>query len=281
MDPVTCVILSACSFLILVQVITPKIFQLYPVFKKLSENKKIEAAVRMASTVHGVIASIFSIYVVLFDTEICKDFVWGYSEAAGNSLANTMGYLLADFCLMMWFGFEVSGGSWAYCFHHIGSFYAYYLAISHSFLLRVANIRLLAEFSTLFVNARWCLASLDLKDNKLYFINGVLMTFAFFLCRIAIMPYFYYMAWQVINSKSYESVSFLLHVSWIGVCLMLDVFNCIWFVKMIRGAFKHMNYAESHSTPSKVAANDVYSVVNGAKVKGLGKTSQHDDSKND
>ncbi|CAK8689638.1 unnamed protein product [Clavelina lepadiformis] len=270
------VIASKSFFILLTKVIIPKTCSQYLKHEKLSENQKSEFALRMSSNFHAILVSCICLYLILFDETIRTDPVWGYSELVATNLTITVGFLLADL-LVMSSSFEAAGGSWTLCFHHVGSIYAYSLAIRNGVLLYFANFRLLAEISTPFVNARWCLATLNMKDNKLYFINGVLMAAVFFLCRIAIMPFFYYMAWQVISTESYQRVSFPIHVSWLGICLMLDVFNCIWFDKMVRGALKHLNYVKGRSTSMSLVTNgrDVHCNRNGEQAKGLNGAFQH------
>ena len=50
----------------------------------------------------------------------------------------------------------------------------------------------LLETSTPFVALRSILADLQMSSSLLYAVNGIVMLVVFFLCRIAIYPFFYY-----------------------------------------------------------------------------------------
>jgi hypothetical protein len=51
----------------------------------------------------------------------------------------------------------------------------------------------LLETSTPFVALRTILSDLQLNNSVLYLLNGLLMLVVFFLCRIVIYPFFYYL----------------------------------------------------------------------------------------
>jgi hypothetical protein len=103
------------------------------------------------------------------------------------------------------------------------------------YLTFIANFRLICEMSTSFGNIRWVLAVCARKEERLYKINGAIYTLTFFLGRILPIPFFYSMVWELIQQESYiASVNFAVHVTWISVCVMLDILNIIWFRQMIR-----------------------------------------------
>jgi len=52
------------------------------------------------------------------------------------------------------------------------------------FLTVVASLSSIVEMSTPFVNFRLMLYELDYKTGTLYLVNGLLMTFSFFICRV-------------------------------------------------------------------------------------------------
>jgi len=109
------------------------------------------------------------------------------------------------------------------------------------YLVYWANFKLLAEFSTIFLNLRWALSTVNMKKKKLYFVNGLCLTASFFLCRIMLIPIFYNQVLGTIFTSVYKaSMSRFEHYSWLLMSLTLDFLNIVWFRKLMRGVFKHL-----------------------------------------
>ena len=61
---------------------------------------------------------------------------------------------------------------------------------------------------------------------------------SFFLCRIAIMPLYYYKCYSVWGSRQQKDLGALISFYWISTCIVLDSINLFWFTKIARGAMK-------------------------------------------
>jgi len=102
-------------------------------------------------------------------------------------------------------------------------------------LTYMAQVRILAELSTPFLNMRWFLYITGNVKHHLYIKNGFAFAIAFFISRIAIIPFFWSISIKVIHLQDYvESVNPILHVIWISLCLLLDSLNVFWFSKIVK-----------------------------------------------
>ncbi|KAF5906217.1 transmembrane protein 56-B-like, partial [Clarias magur] len=105
---------------------------------------------RVVSTVHALVVGLFCLYILLFDDAIKKDPVWGDPTLVKLNVGVTTGYLISDLLLMVYF-WDLIGEKY-FVAHHLAALYAYYYVLSQGILPYFANFRLLAEFSTPFVN---------------------------------------------------------------------------------------------------------------------------------
>nr|CAB3266981.1 transmembrane protein 56-B [Phallusia mammillata] len=238
--PLVNICLSCLFFVWFDKKVSPYFSKLLPQFSKFTPNQKSEWHARTTSTIHSATVTVLVIYVLLYDDTLRKDLVWGQSTISQTSIAIATGFLTSDLYLIIT-NFEGVGGTMTFVAHHVVSIFAYVYALTGGILLSVANFRLLAEMSTTFVNIRWFMSNAGYKGSKLYYYNGLFMTFTFFLSRILPMPVFYYVALHIINLEQYSSISWPAHVTWITACITLDIMNIVWFGKMLSGVKKHLN----------------------------------------
>lgn len=66
-------------------------------------------------------------------------------------------------------------------------------------------------------------------------VNGLLMTAVFFLARIATMPPMYHLMYSVVGTQAYARLGPATQGTWVVSCLVLDVMNVMWMVKICRG----------------------------------------------
>lgn len=134
----------------------------------------------------------------------------------------------------------------------------------------VFSFMYMMELSTPFVSFRGILSTMGLKDSKMYVINGLVMLFTFFWCRVFLMPYVCYYYSQVVNLPFFEAIWRLPRGCKISI-LALFLPQLYWFRLMLRGAIKVF------FKNKKSAGNDAMS--NGAATNGTGmKPSQSKDS---
>nr|XP_002131806.1 transmembrane protein 56-B isoform X1 [Ciona intestinalis] len=240
MNNIVTVVGSFLFFLFFDKKLSPSFSSIsFPKYRKLTLDQKNIWNARNSSSLHATVVTLTCMYVILFDEKVKKNHVWGFSKVSETNIAVAVGYLLSDLYLLAT-TLTRDSDTFGFVVHHLSAIYAYQFALRYGILIYFANLRLLAEMSTPFVNIRWALSIFDNKDSKWYFYNGLTMTFCFFISRILLMPYFYYLVYEVVFLEEYKSVSFLIHVSWISVCIVLDTMNIFWFGKMLKGITKHI-----------------------------------------
>lgn len=226
--------LSCASFLTFYKKVGPRIsFRYFPIYKTLSYAKQIEWNARTNSSIHAVLVSAFCLYVLLYEDEISKDPIWGDSGVVKYNCAIVVGYMISDGLLTLANYREV--GEFCYLFHHAASIYAFYFVMTYGALSWFANYRLMAEFSTPFVNQRWFLDVMGYpKKSRLFMLNAVTMTTTFFLARIATIPPYWLKVYGIYGSPDCDRLGYLWYVL-ISTCLILDSINIVWFVKLFQG----------------------------------------------
>ncbi|KAM5202499.1 TLC domain-containing protein 4-like isoform 1-T16 [Hipposideros larvatus] len=208
-----------------------------PGFNSLSFEKKIEWNSRVGSTCHSLVVGFLGLYIFLFDEATIADPLWGDSSLVKVNISISSGYLVSDLFIIILY-WKVIGDKY-FIIHHCTALYAYFLLLKDGVLSYIGNFRLLAEFSSPFVNQRWFFEALKYpKFSKANVINGILMTVVFFVVRIATIPPFYGYIYSVLGTEAYVRLGFLIQFSWISSCVILDVMNVMWMIKITKGCIK-------------------------------------------
>lgn len=122
----------------------------------------------------------------------------------------------------------------------------------------VFSFMYMMELSTPFVSFRGILSIMGLKESKMYVINGLVMLFSFFWCRIFLMPYVCYYYSQVVNLPFLEAFWRLPRGCKISI-MALFLPQLYWFRLMLRGAvkvfFKNNNSPGNNATSNGTATN--------------------------
>lgn len=206
-------------------------------FNSLSLEKKIEWNSRVVSTCHSLVVGILGLYIFFFDEATRADPLWGDSSLVKLNIATASGYLVSDLLILIFY-WKVIGDKF-FIIHHCTALYAYCFVLEYQVLEYIANFRLLAELSSPFVNQRWFFEALKYpKFSKANVINGVLMTVVFFIVRIAVIPPFYSFLYSVYGTEPYTNLGSVIQYSWISTCIVLDVMNVMWMIKISRGCIK-------------------------------------------
>ncbi|XP_049735670.1 TLC domain-containing protein 4-like [Elephas maximus indicus] len=222
-----------------------------PGFNSLSCEKKIEWNSRVVSTCHSLVVGIFSLYNCFFDEAAIADPLWGDSVLANVNIAVTSGYLISDLLLLIFYWRAI--GDKLFVIHHFTVLYAYQFVLKEGVLAYIASFRLVAELSSPFVNQRWFFEALKYpKFSKANVINGVLMTVVFFIVRIAVIPPLYYFIYSVYGSEPYIRLGLLIQCSWVGSCVVLDVMNIMWMIKITRGCIKVISLIRQEKAKSRL-----------------------------
>lgn len=201
-------------------------------YHQLSLAKRLDWDTRIGSNLHAVIASAIGLYCFTFDTEARDN---AKLSRIGNSI--TMGYISADFVIILLSYKHI--GDVVTVTHHLMAVWAYYFVVVYGVLPYFANFRQLAEISTPFVNQRWFFDMIGQpRTSKGWIINGYMLGVSFFLCRIAIMPMYYYNCYSFWGSQQQRALGGIISFYWISTSVVLDVINLYWFSKIVRGALK-------------------------------------------
>ncbi|XP_074817394.1 TLC domain-containing protein 4 isoform X2 [Natator depressus] len=123
-----------------------------PAFNNLNQKRKIEWNSRTVSTFHALVVGAFCVYILLYDEAVNADHVWGDPSIVKLNIAITTGYLISDLFLITYYWKAI--GDKFFVIHHLAALYAYYFVLDEGMLAYFGNFRLLAEFSTPFVNQR-------------------------------------------------------------------------------------------------------------------------------
>ncbi|KFO26535.1 Transmembrane protein 56 [Fukomys damarensis] len=161
----------------------------------------------------------------------------GDSSFVKLNIVTASGYLISDLLILIFY-WKVIGDKF-FIIHHCAALYAYCFVLKYQVLGYIANFRLLAELSSPFVNQRWFFEALKYpKFSKANVINGILMTVVFFIVRIAVIPPFYGFLYSVYGTEPYIRLGFVIQYSWISTCIVLDVMNVMWMIKISKGCIK-------------------------------------------
>lgn len=216
-------------------------------FNSLSFEKKIEWNSRVVSTCHSLVVGILGLYIFLFDEASQADPLWGDSSLVTVNLAIASGYLMSDLLLIIFY-WKIIGDKF-FIIHHSAALYGYFFVLKDGVLGYIGNYRLLAELSSPFVNQRWFFEVLQYpKFSKANVINGILMTLVFFFVRIATMPPMYGYMYSVYGTEPYRRLGPLLQFIWISTCLILDVMNIMWMIKITKGCVKVISLIRQEKT---------------------------------
>lgn len=227
---------SLCLFLF--YIISPRMSSVVSSrYHQLPLAKRIDWNTRIGSNMHAVVVSVMSLYCFIFDVETNSNPVVDDAILARTGVAITMGYISADLFILLLSYKHI--GDLLMVTHHIMAILAYYFVVVYGVLPYFANVRQLAEISTPFVNQRWFFDAVGHPRSSCSFVtNGYAMGASFFLCRIAIMPIYYYKCFSVWGSQEQRSLGGLVSFYWISTCIVLDTINVYWFAKIVRGAIK-------------------------------------------
>ncbi|KAG7491594.1 hypothetical protein MATL_G00005270 [Megalops atlanticus] len=229
---------SFAGFQLLFSIVCPLLSRaLAPGYSRLAPGKHTEWNSRLVSTIHALIVGLFCLYILWFDDAVNADPVWGDPRLVKLNVAITCGYLLYDLLLLAC-NWSSMGDSFFVC-HHLAALYAYGYVLSRGVLPYFANFRLISELSTPFVNQRWFFEVLSYpRSGNLVVANGVAMTVAFFLVRIAVIPSYYSKVVATVGTPAFTRLGLGPQVAWILSSVCLDVLNSIWMYKIGRGLYK-------------------------------------------
>lgn len=169
----------------------------------------------------------------------------------------------SDSCRVMsmftaWISFEfvlqlVHWGQWkesgAMLVHHVSALTAWVLYMQGGYAHALSLIGCICEYTNPFMNIRYFLLELQLKESKAYMANGLAFLLAWLVIRIGFAPgvggYMVWLQWAQISALPLWRSGLLLFFFGVGCCL-----NCMWGYKLLRGALKIL-FAGEHPKEGK------------------------------
>lgn len=249
------IVLSYVLFMLIYRYLVPFVSMKYTkCYSRLALNQKIEWDLRATSTGFSVIVSFLCIYVLVFDNGLASSPLYYDSCLVKTNISIVMGFTLFDLCIMV-ANYRFIGDVFT-LIHHCISFFGYTQALGYSVMPYFANFRLVVEFSTPLVNMRWFFYICGYEKNSLhFFLNGILMTLAFFVVRIMSIPLFWFKVYTVLDSPVWLKMKYFRYVM-IVTCLLLDIINIYWFNKLFKGAklvwSANWQYYEKHHKTQQI-----------------------------
>jgi len=219
-------------------------------YRSVSTANQINGTSMTSSTIHAIISLVMAFYIVFLDDKAGPNIPDSNSNIIKWTQSMSLGYFLADLIVLV--HTRELGGTYPILIHHVMAVSAYIIGLYYNQLGWYSAFRLMSEFSTPFVNFRWQLYAIGMKNTKRYKVNGILMTASFFLSRILSFPFYWYFVAQNIGTEPFQNIANILRIFWLLVPAMLDVLNSYWFYKMMKGLIKAL---KSPDMPDDQAEN--------------------------
>ena len=208
-------------------------------YRELDEPEKSYWASSVVSNLHAVVICWFSV------TALCEtpsfmttsDFLLS-TEVSLLCSEIFLGYIVSDLVLVLWYNAKWPG-MFANLMHHV-SMVICWSQLTMGKYGQLFALSAVCEASTPFVNFRWFLGKLGMKESLLYFYNGLAMTFSFFVLRVVGLLW---MGTRIVAQREGLAAlpvqnSMILLLSY-GVGMALQLF---WFSKIVKGAMKTLGY---------------------------------------
>ena len=191
----------------------------------------------LGSTLHAVVAISLFVYLMAYGL-MATNRVFSKSPLGFTAMQISLGYLLGDLIICL-IDPELRHHT-GFIVHHIAGIVGISLSLFHQGKLMFFVVyRLIAECSTPFVNLRYILSDLGIKDGSSYLFAGISMLISFILCRIVVLPWHWYELLTCVMTEEATELVPLFFKFWLGFnYLVFDVLNVYWTYKMIRGLLK-------------------------------------------
>ncbi|XP_035678406.1 TLC domain-containing protein 4-A-like [Branchiostoma floridae] len=224
-------------------------------YRQLTPGQRLDWNIRTSSMLNSLITGPLSVYLIISDYELGENPIWGHSRGALHLLAVMVGFTMTDMLNMLYYYsyWKYMGGLeyTVYIAHHVVVLVAYMSCLTIGNLPYFAVFRLTCENSTLFVNTKWLLETKGVsKSSKPYIVNGLALALSWFVFRIAVIPPYWYMVYQVYGTEQYNRLHALNRYIWIVACVVLEVLNIQWFSRIVKGAKKVLQKAKSNQAES-------------------------------
>jgi len=177
-----------------------------------------------------------SVYIINSDKELQGMRLNGATELSSFIISVATGYFIYDSLVI---GMHLKHDGVAYLVHGILCLFTYGIAAVYHVYHYYGPVFLLFEFTTLFVNCRWLLYELNMKDSGMYFWNGLCLLCAWFFVRIVFGFSSSYFFWQdTAEAYNNETVAVPIMGWYCFSNISLNCLNVMWFIQIVKGALR-------------------------------------------
>ncbi|XP_057865444.1 uncharacterized protein LOC131073095 isoform X1 [Cryptomeria japonica] len=211
-------------------------------YAKLTKMEQIEWNNRGFSTIHAIVVSAASIYLLFisdlfYNNDQDEPIILRSSFLSNFILGVSVGYFLSDLAMIFWHYPSLGGKE--YILHHGFSMTAIGVSLYSSEAQIYVYMILLSEITTPFVNARWYLDLAGLKRSKAYLINGIALFFGWLVARIIL--FIFYFAHVHLHYDEVTKVKPATFYCLFTVPSLLTFMNVYWFWRIARGCTKTLS----------------------------------------
>eukprot|EP00287_Rhodomonas_sp_CCMP768_P010127 CAMPEP_0196735734 /NCGR_PEP_ID=MMETSP1091-20130531/14055_1 /TAXON_ID=302021 /ORGANISM="Rhodomonas sp., Strain CCMP768" /LENGTH=305 /DNA_ID=CAMNT_0042079395 /DNA_START=49 /DNA_END=967 /DNA_ORIENTATION=- len=205
-------------------------------YRKFDKVRQYKTRGLVPSTAFIVFSCGLSVYTLISDSDLQQHRLNGNTELSSLIIDIATGYFIYDSVVI---ALHLKDDGVAYLAHGILCLFTYGLAAFYHVYHFYGPVFLLFEFTTLFVNCRWILYELNLKDSKMYFWNGLCLLIAWFLVRIVFGFSSSYFFWTDTVEAYRRSTVAVPIMGWYCFSnISLNCLNVMWFLQIVRGALK-------------------------------------------
>lgn len=196
-------------------------------YLKQKEEEKLDWDSRIMSSIHACISTIIAYYAIFTEPKILDDMFLFNTPLFTQVISYTCGYIFADMPIV------IAQNDKMMFIHHAMGITGLSASTTSGLCAGTLIIFLTTEITTPFMNLRWFLSQSGMKDNYLYYANGLFATLLWFVFRILIIPlYFFKMLeqWDL-----YVQVGTFLFYQCFLYAAILSILNVLWFYKIMNG----------------------------------------------
>ena len=229
-------VISYLSWLIIFRLLSPRLSpRLVPSYSKLSQRDKLKWDSALVSQWFAFVVGGVTVYGFLADPQLYRDPIWGTSSVVCLECGMIIGYLTAHMTMM---ALEPAAlYDVLYILHHVTALTTVTAVATSGACAFFLFYRFLHVLPNIFLNflKLFNLVKME-KKSRLFLANGITFIVVFFLCRIVVMPGYYY-AFLSFWSVKIQPPLYTFYVS--GACgVIIDAMNFYWFYLVCKGFIK-------------------------------------------
>mmetsp|Transcript_16156 Transcript_16156/g.39358 ORF Transcript_16156/g.39358 Transcript_16156/m.39358 type:complete len:254 (-) Transcript_16156:403-1164(-) len=202
-----------------------------------SKSEQYHARGIAASSLFILLIVPMSVWAILYDDELKETRVVGSTRFSRLVIHAAAGYFMYDSAVVL-LHLHLDGVQ--YLVHGVLCLITYGLAALFDRYNYYGPVFLIFETTTIFINLRWCLVHLGLKDRPVYLYNGLALMVAWFVVRILFGLTMSAFFWRdTINNSSDIPKPIMLWYTFSNFCL--NGLNIFWFSKILKGVLSHVS----------------------------------------